>query len=231
MSSSAAALVPLRSRDEELSAWTGDRLELEECAVLGLFPQSSSDLLQDYDALLDASAKELDTTKRAAILKQAEQLMLEDTAVLPMLTWAPRIEGASTPSFSPPPVAFGEFRNSTGTVTFTDSTGATLGSAPITSGAASISWSPIATVTYVTAPPVMPAPPPPTMVTYTTTTTGPPPPPQVGGEGAAGRRCEQPTRQALRTHPQLPPPLVAEGGAPAGPEEEGDRKGERPRRR
>ena len=39
-----------------------------------------------YDALLDASAKELDTTKRAAILKQAEQLMLEDTAVLPMLT-------------------------------------------------------------------------------------------------------------------------------------------------
>jgi hypothetical protein len=51
---SAAALVPLRSRDDELSAWTGDRLELEECAVLGLFPQSSSDLLQDYDALLDA---------------------------------------------------------------------------------------------------------------------------------------------------------------------------------
>jgi len=27
-------------------------------------------------------------------------------AVVPMLTWAPRIEGASTPSFSPPPVAF-----------------------------------------------------------------------------------------------------------------------------
>ncbi|MGE3193780.1 MAG: Ig-like domain repeat protein [Microbacteriaceae bacterium] len=39
----------------------------------------------------------------------------------------------------------------TGSVTFTDSTGATLGSTPISSGAASISWSPIATVTYVTA--------------------------------------------------------------------------------
>ncbi|MFO0629977.1 MAG: DUF4011 domain-containing protein [Polyangiales bacterium] len=51
---SAAALGPLRSRDDELATWTGDRLEVEECAVLGLFPQSSSDLLQDYDALLDA---------------------------------------------------------------------------------------------------------------------------------------------------------------------------------
>jgi oligopeptide transport system substrate-binding protein len=39
-----------------------------------------------YDALLDQSSLERDTTKRAAILKQAEQLMLEDTAVLPMLT-------------------------------------------------------------------------------------------------------------------------------------------------
>ncbi len=27
-------------------------------------------------------------------------------AVVPLLTWAPRVEGASTPSFSPPPVAF-----------------------------------------------------------------------------------------------------------------------------
>jgi oligopeptide transport system substrate-binding protein len=39
-----------------------------------------------YDALLDQSATERDTAKRAAILKQAEQLMLDDTAVLPMLT-------------------------------------------------------------------------------------------------------------------------------------------------
>ena len=31
----------MRSRDDELSAWTGDRLELEECAALGLFPAST----------------------------------------------------------------------------------------------------------------------------------------------------------------------------------------------
>ena len=39
-------------RDEEFELWRDDRLEIEECAVLGLFPQSSSDLLQDYDDLL-----------------------------------------------------------------------------------------------------------------------------------------------------------------------------------
>lgn len=51
-----SALAPFRDRADELSLWTGDRLEIEECAVLGLFPQSDSDLLQDYDALLDALA-------------------------------------------------------------------------------------------------------------------------------------------------------------------------------
>ncbi len=45
-------LVPLRNRDEEFSIWRGSRFEVEECAVLGLFPQSGSDLLQDYDGLL-----------------------------------------------------------------------------------------------------------------------------------------------------------------------------------
>lgn len=39
-----------------------------------------------YDALLDQSALETDTAKRSAILRQAEQLMLDDAAVLPMLT-------------------------------------------------------------------------------------------------------------------------------------------------
>jgi hypothetical protein len=46
------ALVPFRNRGPELAEWRDDRLEIEECAVLGLFPQSSSDLLQDYDGLL-----------------------------------------------------------------------------------------------------------------------------------------------------------------------------------
>lgn len=39
-----------------------------------------------FDALLDQSSLELDATKRAVILKQAEQLMLDDAAVLPLLT-------------------------------------------------------------------------------------------------------------------------------------------------
>lgn len=39
-----------------------------------------------YDALLDQSSREQDPAKRAATLKQAEQLMLDDAAVLPLLT-------------------------------------------------------------------------------------------------------------------------------------------------
>lgn len=38
------------------------------------------------DALLDQSSTEIDAAKRAAILKQAEQVILDDTAVLPVLT-------------------------------------------------------------------------------------------------------------------------------------------------
>ncbi|MDR2689771.1 MAG: DUF4011 domain-containing protein [Azoarcus sp.] len=47
-------LRPLSHRAAELAQWLDDRLEIEECAVLGLFPQSNSDLLQDYDELLAA---------------------------------------------------------------------------------------------------------------------------------------------------------------------------------
>lgn len=42
----------LRDRNAEFETWRDDRLEIEDCAVLGLFPQSASDLLQDYDELL-----------------------------------------------------------------------------------------------------------------------------------------------------------------------------------
>jgi oligopeptide transport system substrate-binding protein len=38
-----------------------------------------------YDALLDQSAKETDVAKRSEVLRQAEQTMLNDTAVLPLL--------------------------------------------------------------------------------------------------------------------------------------------------
>src|SRR5690606_17292862 len=43
------ALDPL---DDDVPNWKGRRLELEACAVVGLFPQSSSELLQDYEQLL-----------------------------------------------------------------------------------------------------------------------------------------------------------------------------------
>jgi hypothetical protein len=43
------ALDPL---DDDLPTWTGRRLELEACAVVGLFPQSRSELLHDYEQLL-----------------------------------------------------------------------------------------------------------------------------------------------------------------------------------
>lgn len=51
-------LIPLKNRDDEFSNWRGNRFEIEECAVLGLFPQSGSDLLQDYDGLLADLAQE-----------------------------------------------------------------------------------------------------------------------------------------------------------------------------
>lgn len=44
-------LVPFGCRDHDLDV-AAPFLALEECALLGVFPQSSSDLLQDYDALL-----------------------------------------------------------------------------------------------------------------------------------------------------------------------------------
>ena len=39
-----------------------------------------------YDAILDQATQEPDGAKRAALLHQAEELMLADTAVLPLLT-------------------------------------------------------------------------------------------------------------------------------------------------
>ncbi|MDR3158979.1 MAG: DUF4011 domain-containing protein, partial [Zoogloeaceae bacterium] len=47
-------LLPFADRREEFSQRQDERLEIEECAVLGLFPQSCSCLLQDYDELLKA---------------------------------------------------------------------------------------------------------------------------------------------------------------------------------
>ena len=38
-----------------------------------------------YDALLDQSSKELDPAARAGLLKQGEQILLNDAAILPLL--------------------------------------------------------------------------------------------------------------------------------------------------
>lgn len=65
-------LGPLRNRDEEM-ALKRDHCEVEECALLGLFPQSGSDLLQDYDALLDdLAAPDADLSR---LLGAAEELL------------------------------------------------------------------------------------------------------------------------------------------------------------
>ncbi len=47
-----ADLHPLDPLDDDVPTWTGRRLELEACAVVGLFPQSRSELLYDYEQLL-----------------------------------------------------------------------------------------------------------------------------------------------------------------------------------
>lgn len=49
-------LTPFVERDTELTL-RGDGLEIEEVCVLGIFPQSSSDLLHDYDGLLQELAQ------------------------------------------------------------------------------------------------------------------------------------------------------------------------------
>lgn len=47
-----AELHPLDPLPDSVYEWKGRRLELEACAVIGLFPQSSSELLEDYEQLL-----------------------------------------------------------------------------------------------------------------------------------------------------------------------------------
>ncbi|RTL58019.1 MAG: DUF4011 domain-containing protein, partial [Rhodocyclaceae bacterium] len=77
-------LLPLADRRDELAEWRDDRLEIEECAVLGLFPQSSSDLLQDYDDLLSALDKgvrpiELFASAREVLPADLRQALAPDT--------------------------------------------------------------------------------------------------------------------------------------------------------
>lgn len=99
---SASALQPYRDRDVELVE-RGDFLEVEEVAVLGLFPQSSSDLLQDYDGMLQELGQ--GNTIDVAQLLGAATALLPDSLVSTSRshtgapvdpTWAPVI--AADPS-------------------------------------------------------------------------------------------------------------------------------------
>lgn len=45
-------LHPIDPLSDEVFTWKGRRLELEACAAIGLFPQSNSELLEDYEQLL-----------------------------------------------------------------------------------------------------------------------------------------------------------------------------------
>jgi RecA/RadA recombinase len=70
-------LLPFADRDKDLDE-AAPFLAIEECALLGIFPQSSSDLLQDYDALL----KDLgDPTRDAATLLASAVAVLPAGAV------------------------------------------------------------------------------------------------------------------------------------------------------
>lgn len=80
-------------RDDDLDGKSG-LLALEECALLGIFPQSSSDLLQDYDALLNEladSAQPLESVLAAAAgllppdLQAADQPLEAPTPGWPVL--------------------------------------------------------------------------------------------------------------------------------------------------
>lgn len=75
-----AELQPFRDLDEEAIAGA-DQLTVEEAAVLGLFPQSSSDLLQDYDGLLQDLAKPGADVR--ALLAAASTLLPGDHATPP----------------------------------------------------------------------------------------------------------------------------------------------------
>ena len=88
-------LAPFAERDTEL-ALRSDGLEIEEVCVLGLFPQSSSDLLQDYDGLLQDLAQ---PNADVGALLGAASTLLPDGAVsrsskppaIPTGDWTPVI--------------------------------------------------------------------------------------------------------------------------------------------
>ena len=86
----ASALVVFADRDAELVG-RGDFLEIEQAAVLGIFPQSNSDLLQDYDGLLQELAQ---PRANVATLLAAAAVMLPEGLVGPLPARAPATPAA-----------------------------------------------------------------------------------------------------------------------------------------
>jgi hypothetical protein len=108
-SHTAGSLAPLRDRDAELVG-RGDFMEIEECAVLGLFPQSSSDLLQDYDGLLQELAQT--KTSIASLLASATVLLPQNLVDAPESPPPGKVDNVwrdvMRPSPKPPASADGE---------------------------------------------------------------------------------------------------------------------------
>ena len=84
----------LRNRNEEFESWVDDRIELEDCAVLGLFPQSRSDLLHDYDQLLEGLKSGAPVSD---LLAAATHLLPSELKSLVSNDAAPKAEAESLP--------------------------------------------------------------------------------------------------------------------------------------
>ena len=89
----AETLQPFRDLDEE-ALTGGEGLTVEEAAVVGLFPQSSSDLLQDYDGLLQDLAK---PNADVGALLAAASTLLPDTLAASQVSGAASSDSDWTP--------------------------------------------------------------------------------------------------------------------------------------
>jgi hypothetical protein len=96
------SLQPVESAKAQTETWQKDQLEVQECAVLGLFPLSNSDLLQDYDvlvaelgrgaspaALLGSASAVLPAELRAALGFDDAQATPDATRLVPVIAADP----------------------------------------------------------------------------------------------------------------------------------------------
>jgi hypothetical protein len=96
----ASALGGLRDLDPEMMTCPVG-IETEECALLGLFPQSSSDLLQDYDGLLKALS---DPRQDVSTILGAADVLLPDALRKTSLVRAEPVTDPAAPVVAADPV-------------------------------------------------------------------------------------------------------------------------------